>query len=166
MMGRLQGMEALTRRFYLGRRVEQTLGAFVEIARFLNGLSGRKNLIWLSGSFPANVFPGADPLDVFAGTANFSPALRQAADLLTIGQVAVYPVDIRGLTVDPFFDASNSATYRTPAEISQAHKNFMQEIAAEQDAMDQIAEDTGGHAFYNTNGLSDAIATSTTDGAN
>jgi len=31
--------------------VEQTLGAFVEIARFLNGLSGRKNLIWLLG-FP------------------------------------------------------------------------------------------------------------------
>ncbi len=166
MMGRLQGMEALTKRLYLERRVEQTLGAFVEIARFLNGLPGRKNLIWLSGSFPANVFPGADPLDVFTGTANFSPALRQAADLLTIRQVAVYPVDIRGLTVDPFFDASNNATYRTPAEISQAHKNFMQEIAAEQDAMDQIAEDTGGHAFYNTNGLSDAIATSTADGAN
>jgi len=166
MIGRLQGMEALTRRFYLERRVEQTLGAFVEIARFLNGLPGRKNLIWLSGSFPANVFPGADPLDVFTGTANFSPALRQAADLLTIGQVAVYPVDIRGLTVDPFFDASNGATHRTPAEISQTHKNFMQEIAAEQDAMDQIAEDTGGHAFYNTNGLSDAIAATTTDGAN
>jgi len=47
--GPVEGMEALTRRFYLERRVEQTLGAFVEIARFLNGLSGRKNLIWCGG---------------------------------------------------------------------------------------------------------------------
>lgn len=166
MLGRLQGMEALTKRFYVERRVERTVGAFVEIAKFLDGLPGRKNLIWLSGSFPANFFPGTDPLDAFAGAVNFSPALRQAADLLTVGQVAVYPVDIRGLTVDPFFDVSNHVTIRTPAEISQAHRDFMLEIEAEQDAMDQIAQDTGGHAFYNTNGLSDAIATSTTDGAN
>ena len=58
MLGRLQNMEQLTRRFYLSRRVEQTLAAFEEIARFLSGLPGRKNLIWLSGSFPANIFPG------------------------------------------------------------------------------------------------------------
>ena len=166
MLGAVQGMEQHMRRFYLERRVERTVAAFVEIARFLNGLPGRKNLIWLSGSFPANLFPGTDPLDAFAGSVNFSPALREAADLLTVGQVAVYPVDIRGLTVDPFFDASNRVTVRTPAEISQARRNFMLEIEAEQDTMDQIAEDTGGHAFYNTNGLSEAIATGTADGAN
>jgi len=166
MLGRLQGMEALTKRFYLERRVERTIGAFVEIAKFLDGLPGRKNLMWLSGSFPANFFPGTDPLDAFAGSVNFNPALREAADLLTVGQVAVYPVDIRGLTVDPFFDASNRVTFRRPAEISQAHRDFMLEIEAEQDAMDQIAQDTGGHAFYNTNGLSEAIATGTADGAN
>lgn len=166
MLGRLEGMETLTKRFYLERRVERTIGAFVEIAKFLDGLPGRKNLIWLSGSFPANLFPGTDPLDAFAGSVNFSPALREAANLLTVGEVAVYPVDIRGLTVDPFFDASNRVTFRTPTEISQAHRDFMLEIEAEQDAMDQIAQDTGGHAFYNTNGLSEAIATSTTDGAN
>ena len=166
MLGRLQAMEALTKRFYLDRREERTVGAFVEIAKFLDGLPGRKNLIWLSGSFPENLFPGTDPLDAYAGSLNFSPALRQATDLLTVGQVAVYPVDIRGLTVDPFFDASNRVTFRTPTEISQAHKDFMLQIGAEQDTMEQIAEDTGGHAFYNTNGLSEAIATGTADGAN
>jgi VWFA-related protein len=166
MLGRLQGMEALTRRFFLERRVDRTMGAFLEIAKFLEGLPGRKNLIWLSGSFPLNIFPGADPLDAFAGSVSFDAALRQTADLLTVGQVAVYPVDIRGLTTDPFFDASNAATYRSPAEIAQAHRSFLLEIGAEQDAMDQIAEETGGHAFYNSNGLADAIATSIADGAN
>ena len=32
--------------------------------------------------------------------------------------------------------------------------------------MDEIAEQTGGRAFYNTNGLAQAIATSTNEGSN
>lgn len=164
MAGRLQNMENLTRRFYLQRRVEQTLGAFVEIAKFLNGLPGRKNLIWLSGSFPASLFPTTDRLDAFGPSANYTADLRQASDLLTVGQVAVYPVDIAGLETDPSFDASQF--FRSPGDVTAAHSNFILEIGAEQATMDQIAEDTGGHAFYNTNGLSDAIATSTEDGAN
>lgn len=164
MAGRLQNMENLARRFYLQRRVEQTLGAFVEIARFLSGLPGRKNLIWLSGSFPGSLFPTTDRLDVFGPSANYTADLRQASDLLTVGQVAVYPVDIAGLETDPSFDASE--LFRSPGELSAAHTNFILEIGAEQATMDQIAEDTGGHAFYNTNGLSDAISTSTEDGAN
>jgi VWFA-related protein len=164
MAGRLQHMEELSRRFFVERRIEKTIGAFAEIANFLSGLPGRKNLIWLSGSFPANIFPGNDPLDVFGAWAGNRRDLKQVADLLTVGQVAVYPVDIRGLTTDPFFDAS--ANYRSPADFYREHMNFILQIAAEQDTMDQIAQDTGGHAFYNTNGLSDAIATSTEDGAN
>ena len=166
MLGRLQNMEQLTRRFYLSRRVEQTLAAFEEIARFLSGLPGRKNLIWLSGSFPANIFPGTDPWAPLEASVNYNTDLRQAADLLTVGQVAVYPVDIQGLTTDPIYDASNPATYRSPEDFRRAHQNFILEIAAEQATMDQVADDTGGHAFYNTNGLSDAIATSTEDGSN
>ena len=164
MAGRLQNMENMARRFYLQRRVEQTLDAFVEIAKFLNGLPGRKNLIWLSGSFPASLFPTTERLDVVGPSANYTSDLRQAADLLTVGQVAVYPVDIAGLTTDPSFDASE--LFRSPADLSAAHSNFILEIGAEQATMEQIAEDTGGHAFYNTNGLSDAISTSTEDGAN
>lgn len=162
--GRLENMENSARRFYLQRRVEQTLGAFVEIAKFLSGLPGRKNLIWLSGSFPASLFPSTDTLDVFGPSANYTSDLRQAADLLTVGQVAVYPVDIAGLTTDPSFDASQF--FRSPGQLSSAHANFILEISAEQASMDEIAEDTGGHAFYNTNGLSAAIATSSEDGAN
>jgi len=100
MLGRLQSMEQLTRRFDLSCRVEQTLAAFEEIARFLSGLPGRKNLIWLSGSFPANIFPGTDPWAPLGASVNYNTDLRQAADLLTVGQVVVYPVDIQGLTTN------------------------------------------------------------------
>ena len=52
-----------------------------------------------------NIFPsGSDPLDRFGTTLNFSSDLHQIADLLTVGQVAVYPVDIRGLSTDPVRD--------------------------------------------------------------
>lgn len=166
MLGSLQNMEAQSRRYFMERRVEHTIEAFVQIGRFLSGLPGRKNLIWLSGSFPANLFPGTDPLDPFGAPASFGPGLRQAADLLTVGQVAVYPVDIRGLTPDPFFDAANRVENPSPENFLRSQLNFMLEIAAEQDTMDRVAEDTGGHAFYNTNGLSQAIATSTEDGSN
>ena len=164
MVGRLNRMEQLVRRSYLQRRIEKTIGAFAEIANFLSGLPGRKNLIWLSGAFPANIFPGDDPLDIFGAWAGNREDLEHLEDQLTVGQVAVYPVDIRGLMNDPMFDAS--ANYRSPADLNQAHSNFIMEIAGEQATMDQIAQDTGGHAFYNSNGLSDAIATSTEDGAN
>ena len=166
MLGRLEQMEAFSRNYFLNRRVGQTIAAFQEIAMFLSGLPGRKNLIWLSGSFPANIFPGGDPLDPFGSAVNYGTELRQTADLLTVGQVAVYPVDIRGLTVDPVYNASNPATYRSPEDYLRAHLNFMLEIAAEQATMDQVADDTGGHAFYNTNGLAEAITMSTEDGSN
>lgn len=167
LLERMGHMEALTRNYFLTKRVELTIAAFEEIARFLDGLPGRKNVIWLSGSFPLNVFPSKDdPLDPFGTAMNYTSDLRQLADRLTVGEVAVYPVDIRGLTVDPVFAAANPQRYRAPAALRQAHGNFLSEIAAEQATMDQIAEDSGGHAFYNTNGLARAMATSTEDGSN
>jgi len=167
LLDRMGHIEALRRNYFLRRRVGLTIAAFSEIAQFLGGFPGRKNLIWLSGSFPVNIFPSStDPLDPFGTAMNYTSDLRQVADLFTVGQVAVYPVDIRGLAVDPLFAAANSQTYRTNAAFLQAHANFLAQIAAEQGTMDQIADDSGGHAFYNTNGLAKAIATSIEDGAN
>ena len=39
------------------RRMYQTIGAFAQLARALSGIPGRKNLVWLSGSFPLAIFP-------------------------------------------------------------------------------------------------------------
>ncbi len=166
MMDRLGNLESMASVYFLTRRVETTLSAFVEISRFLNGLPGRKNLIWLSGSFPAGVLPGGTAIDLFAATPNYTSEMREAVDRLTLSQVAVYPVDIRGLTVDPVYAAANSRTFRAQGSLARASAKFMQELTAEHDAMDEIAQSSGGHAFYNTNGLEHAVATATVDGAN
>jgi VWFA-related protein len=59
--------------------------------------------------------------------------LRGAYDTLEAERIALYPVDARGLTIKP-----GSFTERS--------------------RMEQVAEATGGRAFYNTNGLAEAAA--------
>lgn len=152
--------------YFLARRVEKTLSAFSEISRFLSGWSGRKNLIWLSGGFPTAVLPSGEVLDPFATTANYSPDMHEAVDRLTLRQVAVYPVDIRGLMVDPVFSAANPRHFRSRGSFAQAQAQFARELAADHDSMDELAEGSGGHAFYNSNGLAQAIATAVEDGTN
>ncbi|HET9803558.1 MAG TPA: hypothetical protein VFP96_09990, partial [Candidatus Acidoferrum sp.] len=59
----------------------------------------------------------------------------------------------------------NPRNYRTPAEFSQAHQTFLQGLFGKEMMMEEMAEESGGRAFYNTNGLADAVATAVRDGA-
>jgi VWFA-related protein len=153
-------MDATARDFFQSHRAEQTIAAFMEIARLVNGLPGRKNLIWLSGSFPLGFFSSSNPMNPFGTTISYAPKLRQAANMLAVGQVAVYPVDARGLTSDPAFGARGAG--QRAGESSKSSEALL----SEHFVMEEIAEDTGGRAFYNTNGLAEAIATSTDHGSN
>ena len=165
MIDRLEHLNGIGESYYLGRRIGITLQAFGELARFLSGVSGRKNLLWLSGSFPIGVFPGGDPLDPFARAVDFSPELRQTTNQLTLSQVAVYPVDIRGLTVNPVYSSGNNRNYSQDS-MENDRRNFFNQLTAEHDAMDRIAEFSGGQAFYETNGFAQALQTATDDGSN
>jgi VWFA-related protein len=174
----LRHMEAEEEAAMLDRRVDITLEAFEEIGRFLAGVPCRKNLIWFSGSFPASV--GPDPVDMVNGSTSmrfYSGRMRVASDLLNTAQVAVYPVNARGLQTSSFFDVSGgtspmerigagmvTAKVTTVASIKAVKDNAVQ-LAAEQATMDDIAQQTGGRAFYNTNGLMQALRTAAADGA-
>jgi VWFA-related protein len=153
-LARMEVAESRERAFYLNIRIQETLNALLEIAKFLNGMPGRKNLIWLSGSFPVQVFSEKSALNPFGSSVNYSEQLHQTAGLFSVGQVAVYPVDARGLP--SYFDGTGVRSASVIAE----------EIYSEHEVMREIADDTGGHAFYSTNGLADAIAASIDDGAN
>jgi hypothetical protein len=67
-------------------------------------MSGRKNLIWFSGSFPLNILP--DPEQAVFGVNPFSvddfqDDVRATTSLLSRAQVAVYPIDARGVFISP-----------------------------------------------------------------
>jgi len=78
-------------------RVSVTAAAFQAIANHLAEIPGRKNLVWVSGSFPTNIGTlrrrgGATKTQVFSS----SGAIQDASRALNNGDLAIYPVDARG----------------------------------------------------------------------
>jgi VWFA-related protein len=169
MIANVQQFEAQTGSFQLQLRARYTLDALNELARYLVGIPGRKNLIWFSGSFPVNVMPnGGDAQDPFAAAGNAEAEFRETTDLLARSQVAVYPIDARGLATSPVYSTANSgAKYaRSPQAAGKDELKFAQQSAQENQTMQQMAADTGGQAFVNTNGLSEAVAKAVEAGSN
>lgn len=158
--------------FQIGDRANFTLSAFQSLSRAVSGYPGRKNLIWLSTSFPVTIM--ADPkLDTqpWRNTANYQSALAGAGALLAKSRIAVYPVDVRGLQ-GRGVDISTSATEAgnwTSFQNTQNYGDLLASQAAvysdERSTMKQVAEQTGGEAFLGTNDLKHAMQRSMDDGA-
>jgi VWFA-related protein len=165
----LRQFDAQQQSFQLDLRVRYTLDAMNQLARYLSSIPGRKNLIWFSGSFPISVLPdttGNLP-NPFAVVADYEKEFRDTVNLLARSQVAVYPIDARGLFNSQVFSASTTRNYtRNPSRMMQDQNKFFTDTAAEHSTMSQMAEATGGHAFYNTNALTQAVATAINDGSN
>jgi VWFA-related protein len=166
----LAHMESLDESAILDERVDITLQALAQIGRFLSGLPGRKNLVWLSAAFPSNILPDAT-LSATAGDhgqsiRNYSDAMKAATDLLNLSHVAVYPVDVRGVQVSSAFDASTTKTYNPGAStFASDNLKITQTRATEHATMDSIADGTGGHAFYGTNDLQEAVGDAMANGS-
>jgi VWFA-related protein len=116
MLGMVEQAEAEAQAQDVDMRMYLTLDAFAELARYLSGVPGRKNLIWLSASFPTGIFPGGSIPDPFAGMRNFGDHIRKTTNLLADSHVAVYPVDVRGTMTESFFSAANP-TVQSPAAV-------------------------------------------------
>jgi hypothetical protein len=167
--------------------------AFAQLARYLSGVPGRKSIIWMSASFPLGIFPDSDLFDAFSETRNYTALLKKTANLLAEAHVSVYPVDVRGLTTEAVFGASamlnpvggpgsatpvpaaagnSGALANTGANAAQStpmmqatHESLEAQVG-DHSTMDEIAADTGGKAFYNTNGIKEAIQSAAEQGSN
>lgn len=69
-----------------------TAEALRVVVEFLRGIDGRKNLVWLSSAFP---------LALKSETS--AAAVKRIGDLMNDADVALYPVDVRGLASKKFF---------------------------------------------------------------
>ena len=123
-------------------RVVMTLQAFQALAHYLALFPGRKNVMWVTGSFPLSFFPETNPRRKHT---KYQAEIRQIADLLTADQVAVYPISATGLR--GWEDAHKDEEGRLIQEVDLGG----------QIAMEALAQDTGGKPFFNTNDLSDAM---------
>lgn len=116
-----------------------TFNAMRFLAHSLTGKPGRKNLIWLSEGFPLSLYPdvtmGAQAFEMV----DFSPLVEKIADELMSAQVALYPIDAAGVTVNDRFSPLT--------------------------AMMSMAERTGGKTFFNRNDIDQGVRTSIDDGS-
>jgi VWFA-related protein len=161
-------------------RVFTTLDALSALARAVTSYPGRKNLIWLSGSFPVRLKPSsADLLQLNAGGApdtglnnspNFPIALRAAATALATARIAVYPMDVRGIQVggvDIGVSAGEGVSF-TGVSNPTALKDDMNVQSAtrfeERSAMQEMADQTGGE-LLNGNSVKEAIGRALDDGS-
>jgi VWFA-related protein len=143
-------------------RTHITLEAFQQLGRYLSALPGRKNVIWVSGSFPTGIFPDAELADPFKVGTTFQEEIRKTDALLAASQVALYPIAAEGLASDAVFEANNKEIgEKRPSLAVRDQVRQMQSDETDRDlshqAMEIIARDTGGRAYYNTNGLKGAL---------
>ena len=161
------------------QRVGFTLDALTGLARSVSGYPGRKNLIWLSGSFPIRLKPNdADFNHTNTGPSqtgltisqDFENAVRQATTALAGARIAVYPIDVRG-TLTPGVDitvgAADSASF-TGIDNPTAYKtnlNNQSEIRFQERAsMLDVAQQTGGEVLAG-NDIRRAIGRGIDDGS-
>ena len=168
-----------------GQRVGMTLEALQILARYLAAVPGRKNLIWLSTRFPVTVFPrGGQGKPNQMNTddlRDYSKAIRETADMLTVSKIAVYPVGAEGVMSEHVADANIDSYGAGPVDYEGGEPGngtasgktgcmgcYAHENAARSDkitAMEELATDTGGKAFFNTNDLNSATQKAIADGA-
>lgn len=131
-------------------RRDQTLRAMEELAGAAAGYRGRKSLLWLAGGFPFLV--GSQPAQT-RYIEQVRPGSKRIANLISESQIAIYPINVRGLQTGALnAEVSGSMVSMAP---STAPSFFARQVFFT--VMNDIATETGGEAFYNTNDFAGAM---------
>ncbi len=147
------------------------------MATYLDGMGGRKNLIWFASQFPLSLY-AAD-----TDGPNFQVETKATLDLLAHDQIALYPVDGRGVAYQDSHaqlgNSPHSDTVTSPQEAGTgqptggggnaptANSSFVQGSSVVVDSynlMDGIARETGGEAFYSNNDVAGELVKATEGG--
>jgi len=152
-------------------RLQITLEALNAIAANLKPLPGRKNLIWVSEGFPFAIEPGVVvPAHESVSGRDYTVAVSKTANALFDSQVAIYPIDSRGMVPSQVYDPASrgfdaigqgESQIGLKSTVSEQNNNLDVSHAS----MQEVAERTGGKAFYNRNEVGNAIVESMNDGA-
>jgi VWFA-related protein len=148
MMNELEHVRA----FFQTDRVRATAQGLEAIGNHLARVPGRKNLVWISAGFPFAI--GGDGSDLLSERRTFNPEVERASRALNNANVAIYPVDARGLIGDPGSRINPAA--RKPFG-SRTGPGIPNSVPTGLDTMQALADRTGGKAFYNSGDILGAI---------
>jgi len=119
--------------------------AIEAIAKQMAGVPGRKDLIWISAAFPLALNPTLTPEPLYVGgpayrrsQRSFTSEVDRTTRALNAANIAVYPVDPRGIVLVP-----DEPPNPSPSGFA---------------TMELIAAQTGGVAFHDTNDIRGAIS--------
>src|SRR5262249_40438117 len=153
-----------------------TLSAMRSLSRILSGVPGRKNVVWVTAAFPFSLIPedrvmseaemaeslptisqlgvGTRASGSVASTQRQSHAqeIREAASELANAQVAIYPVDARGLVSGMEATIEDAPARRIDDPVDAATLRIS-DVTASQETMREMARETGGVAYVNQNDI-------------
>jgi VWFA-related protein len=164
-------------------RMYVTLANLQKLAAFLEGFPGRKNIIWFAEKVPALFVPGTGGSGgPESGNPGMESELKKTLAMLAAARAAIYPVDARGVTVSGggLYTAEKNLSHGItsagqllgPTSVGSsagapngagggfANAQSSDSIARNGDQADAqiLADESGGKAFANTNGLSHVMA--------
>lgn len=182
-------------RFYAHSQVRAFADEMKELSTFLEGLPGRKTLLWFTGSFPLNILPTPlppqpPPIILSAGGHPTEEAAQEAAILANEQArnetLARRDLDVHNQSlvkqVAELLERSRTAVYAIDAQglvafvpdkppspgILPDPTQMMSPITDLNSGfatLDVVAKETGGEAFINTNGLKEAMTTAVVEGS-
>jgi VWFA-related protein len=154
---------------HLTARIQKTFDALEAIAQHLAPVPGRKNLLWVSAAFPMVV-----STDIRTGTGSpqtFGLMADRATRAIANAGLSIYPIDARGVMVDPLYRAKSPyrdyamaqvignsrsrggrrggrATFTSPDPMVFGDRD---ETQSHHDIMVELAKRTGGRASFDSN---------------
>ncbi|MGH9511271.1 MAG: VWA domain-containing protein [Terriglobales bacterium] len=167
-------------------RATFTIDAMTAIARAVAGYPGRKNLVWLSGSFEIRLRPsrstilsaadrttqaGAPVTDLTTTSFSYQEVIRRLTTVMATSRIAIYPIDVRGLRtegVDIGVGAEQSRSFVDPSSTDASNFMLMNQSDTrfgERTSMFELADQTGGRFFIN-NDVRGSIVRSLEEGSN
>ena len=124
-----------------------TLLTLKEVAERMAGMPGQRLMIYYTDGFSLRGTKGeTETSDVQSVT---SRAVRSG--------VVIYSMDVRGLYVNPIFDAGAGEVVSSGNTLSLLTGYLSDSTREAEDGMNALAKDTGGEAFFNTNDLKGAL---------
>jgi VWFA-related protein len=126
-----------------------------------------------AASSDASAASASDPTFQLMVNDDYSFEVRHATDMLMASHVAVYPIDVRGVVVTSVNDvehrglpinAPGNPNFQQGSTM-KGYLDFAGTQAALRNSMTQIANATGGHAFYGSNDLAGLLGKAVRDAA-
>jgi VWFA-related protein len=183
----INGFQSLQLAYQLENRTVETLEAMRALGRVLGGLPGRKEIIWLTAAFPFDLIPedrdiseaeqslltqGIQQTSLGTNAGGSMAAarrsahwdeIRQAAAFMSSAQIALYPIDVRGLMSGMEFASMNDLPARQSLDTSMKAEARISNLSSDHETMRQIAAETGGKAYVNQNEIKDGILSALAD---